>query len=118
MLLRRGFSHVAREDVAQYLLLQPPRVDLRAAAKDIMTYVKTLFPDEGTRTRCASCLRRTRRISWSATWKRSSPMPSGAMWWATISFHGDGFHRVQGAVPIGVSVWQTIVSCVPVMTRK
>lgn len=49
VLSRRGFSHVAREELAQYLLLQPPRVDLRAAAKDIMTYVKTLFPDEGTK---------------------------------------------------------------------
>lgn len=49
VLSRRGFSHVALEELAQYLLLQPPQVDLRAAAKDIMLYVKTLFPDEGTK---------------------------------------------------------------------
>ena len=47
ILSRRGFTGVAREELAQLLFLEPPEVELRDETRAIVAYMKALFPSDG-----------------------------------------------------------------------
>ena len=48
LLSRRSFENRTREELAELLFLEPPRVDLHHETQAIVTYMKALFPDEET----------------------------------------------------------------------
>lgn len=50
ILSKRGFENIAKEELANMLFLEPPKVDLREETKAIITYMKALFPNDDTDT--------------------------------------------------------------------
>lgn len=46
ILSKRGFANIAKEEVANLLFLEPPKVDLHEETKAIIAYMKALFPGE------------------------------------------------------------------------
>lgn len=46
ILSKRGFENIAKEELANMLFLEPPKVDLREETKAIISYMKALFPSE------------------------------------------------------------------------
>ena len=49
ILSRQGFSHVAKEVIANHLIFQPPHIELHQEVQDIIHYIKMLFCGETTR---------------------------------------------------------------------
>lgn len=47
LLSRRSLQTIAREELAQSLLLAPPRVELQDEVQSIITYMKLIFPGDG-----------------------------------------------------------------------
>lgn len=43
---KRGFSGIAKEELAELLFLEPPQVNVHEETKAIITYMKALFPGE------------------------------------------------------------------------
>lgn len=50
ILSKRGFDHIAKEELANMLFLEPPKVDLQEETKSIISYMKALFPNDDTDT--------------------------------------------------------------------
>lgn len=46
VLSKRGFDNIAKEELADRLFLEPPRIDLQEETKAIVAYMKALFPGE------------------------------------------------------------------------
>ncbi len=46
ILSRRGFDHMAREELAELLFLEPPKMEFQGEIQSICTYMKTLFRSE------------------------------------------------------------------------
>lgn len=49
ILSRQGFSHVAKEVIAKYLIFQPPHIELHQEVQDIIHYINIPFRGEATR---------------------------------------------------------------------
>ena len=49
ILSRQGFSHVAKEVIANHLIFFPPHIELHQEVQDIIHYIKMLFCGETTR---------------------------------------------------------------------
>lgn len=48
ILSKRGFANVAKEELANRLFLEPPKINLADETKSIVAYMKALFPAENT----------------------------------------------------------------------
>lgn len=48
ILSKRGFDSVAKEELANLLFLEPPKINLKEETKAIVAYMKALFPNEDT----------------------------------------------------------------------
>lgn len=48
ILSKRGFANVAKEELANRLFLEPPKINLMDETKSIVAYMKALFPSENT----------------------------------------------------------------------
>lgn len=48
ILSKRGFANVAKEELANRLFLEPPKINLMDETKAIVAYMKALFPSENT----------------------------------------------------------------------
>ena len=46
ILSKRGFENIAREELANCLFLEPPRINLQEETKAIVAYMKALFPGD------------------------------------------------------------------------
>lgn len=46
ILSKRGFANVAKEELANRLFLEPPKINLMDETKAIVAYMKALFPSE------------------------------------------------------------------------